>query len=233
MDNSTRKQPVRETTSSYASLLKAGLEGMGLVADPAMIRRLEWYVGELLRWNSKMNLIAAAPLKDVVEAHFLDSLSLLPLLSHEGTTLLDVGSGAGFPGLALKAARPDLRVTLVEPREKRAGFLRHVIRGLSLRDIDVFTCRLPVENNPLHPLAGRHYDVVTSRALSDTAHFLTMVEELTAVGSRVICMKGPKAEEELSAWQSTKQGSPLHFKEKASYALPFSNTTRYLLIFSR
>jgi 16S rRNA (guanine527-N7)-methyltransferase len=181
-----------------------------------------------------MNLIAKASVNDIIENHFLDSLALLPLLSQAGVqNLLDVGSGAGFPGLVLKCARPDLHVTLIEPREKRAGFLRHIARGLSLQNVNILSCRLPVGEDSHHPLAGKTFSLVTSRALTDTMQFLAMVEGITEEEGRVVCMKGPKAEAELSAWHSDKMEQALLFTEKISYTLPFSGVTRYLLVFSK
>jgi len=141
-------------------ILRQGLEQMGLddFVDQKARLRLLTYIQELRKWNQKMNLIARhTDDRQIVENHFLDSLTLLPhLRSWSGggagpqrAALLDIGTGAGFPGLALKAVCPDLDVTLVEPREKRVSFLKHIIRTLQLDAVEVVVGRIDCDKN--HP----------------------------------------------------------------------------------
>lgn len=212
---------------------------MGLMLpDPDGVARLETYLNELLKWNSKVNLVAREmTVEEILEKHFLDSLSLLSVLernvqdaTHDLPSLLDVGSGAGFPGLVLKIARPDLSVTLVEPREKRVYFLRQVIRVLGLRNIEVVPARLG--GGGADPLGGKRYSTITSRAFSELSFFLGLVAPYCGRQGRIIAMKGPRGLEEVAALHADPamaQRWPL--LEKREFDLPFSRSRRLLLVF--
>ena len=130
-------------------ILEDGLGRLGLALDEAKVEALCVYFAELSKWNRKMNLVAHAAAQQVLEAHFLDSLTLLPFLRATDVQkkLLDVGSGAGFPGLVLKTVLPELEVTLIEPRQKRVSFLKHIIRTLGLKGVEVLAIRL--DKNPI------------------------------------------------------------------------------------
>lgn len=137
--------------------------GIKLHAD--QVSALTSYYRELERWNQKVNLTAARDPREIAIKHFLDSLLFGQALEQRaGASLLDIGSGAGFPGLPLKILVPELRVTLLEPNEKKTSFLRHVIGTLSLKDISVVSkslrdfCREPTRQ-------GR-FSYVTTRAVA-------------------------------------------------------------------
>lgn len=214
-------------------LFREGLHGLGLSLAGPRIEQLERYFQELKKWNSRFNLVAQADDRQLVETHFLDSLTLLPLLDPcPEPGLVDVGSGAGFPGLVLKIARPDLLVTLVEPRQKRTAFLRQVIRALGLQGIQVREARLE-KAAPEFAEWHNHIPLFTSRAFTAIAGFLELCEPFTAPGGRVICMKGRKAEAELAEWREQQPGSPFTLTETVATALPFSATPRKLLLFSK
>jgi 16S rRNA (guanine527-N7)-methyltransferase len=213
--------------------LQDGCRILGIEFDAAAVERLFVYFTELLRWSRRINLIARGTSEsEIVENHFLDSLTLLPLLvSAESPCLLDVGAGAGFPGLVCKAAMPSLTVTLLEPRLKRVSFLRHIIRTLNLSEIEVLAGR--VEDEVLLP-SSTIFTHITSRAVADTGEFLAMVSRLCHPQTMVICMKGPKWPEELQALQQCPAAVlPLHHVSTLELSLPFSNARRALLTFSR
>ncbi|MDG4475888.1 16S rRNA (guanine(527)-N(7))-methyltransferase RsmG [Thiovibrio frasassiensis] len=216
-------------------ILQEGLAAMGIPLDEQAQGRLVAYCGELLRWSAKINLVAKAELREIWESHFLDSLSLLrvlPVPESVQPPLLDIGSGAGFPGLALKAARPELPVILVEPRQKRVSFLRHVIRTLGLNDIEVLCGRLE-KNSSVVDGTTLCVPIVTSRAFTNLGEFLLHTEAVNPVGGRVICMKGPRAEEEIATWRSEQPHSPYRLQEIVTLTLPFSGKVRNLVIFSK
>ena len=219
-------------SSSSREILTEGAGRMGLPLEEAALERLLAYYSELLKWNRKINLVAQAPELELLESHFLDSLSLLPLLPSNSPAaplhLLDIGSGAGFPGLVLKCCRSEsLEVTLAEPRQKRVAFLRQVIRSLALGPgIRVLNRRLEAGENGAWPL-------ITSRAFASIADFLGLCATLSPPGGLVICMKGPRAEEELARWQQQGQAHLFQLLEIRSFSLPFSGADRYLLLFSR
>ncbi len=123
---------------------------------------------ELRRWNRRLSLVGPGTAQEVVERHYGESLAALPLILPSDRSLLDVGSGAGFPGLVLAAALPSLNVTLVEPRERKWAFLRTAIRccGLSIQCLNVRVER------PLSKDFPCEIDVVTCRAVSLSPEFL-------------------------------------------------------------
>lgn len=169
-------------------LLRRGMAALGLSLAEAQVDVLVRYCLELEKWNRKVNLLAKdTPLTDIVDKHFLDSLTLLPFLDRlapEGGALLDVGSGAGFPGLAVKIARPAWQVTLLEPRERRAIFLRHILRTLQLTGVTVEPARIEEVR-----FAGQ-FQVITGRAVADVPTFLAMVRAQAGPQTQVLCMQG-------------------------------------------
>ncbi len=171
-------------------LIRKGLTKLSITLTDQSISGLVQYALELIKWNKKVNLVAKdTSLEDVVEKHFLDSLTLLPVLAlhaSNNSTLLDVGSGAGFPGLVLKTACPERPVVLLEPRQKRVSFLNHIIRLLSLSDIVV----LPHRTDEKSVLSDIDADVITSRAVADVSSFLKMVNDLSGPGALIVCMQG-------------------------------------------
>jgi 16S rRNA (guanine(527)-N(7))-methyltransferase RsmG len=286
------QKPKIKDQKSPSALLRSGAERMGLALAPEACDRLCRYAAELEKWNRRMNLVGAAPAAEIIEKHFLDSLTLLPLLAEQpadsgvsrgrsvefphnsesghrvplirdqrrqqcrqrglsalhqlcGQTddkgdavpcdrfppdLLDVGTGAGFPGLVLKAVLPELAVTLVEPRRKRVDFLRHIVRTLGLREVNIVEARLDEDGKTVLPQAGYH--LVTARALSEIAPFLALVAPYCLPGGRAICMKGSRWEEELNSWRQTEKGE-FEMVGNREWHLPFSGDYRCLLTFRK
>jgi 16S rRNA (guanine527-N7)-methyltransferase len=214
-------------------LFRQGLTTLGLAPDEQTIARLCRYLAELQKWNRSINLVAKAAEEVLIESHFLDSLTMVPLVRDcPPPGLMDVGSGAGFPGLALKIACPDLMITLVEPRQKRTSFLRNVIRTLDLKKIVVLETRLEKGNEQLIEWQNST-PIMTSRAFTSIKKFLELAETFCAPGGRIICMKGRKANEELAEWRKESPSSPFRLSETIKTTLPFSGTPRTLLVFTK
>ncbi len=212
----------------FKTRLTEGANQLQLELTGGALTRLEIYFQELKKWARKVNLIARSSSdENILEKHFLDSLTILPLLHKPGAHLLDVGTGAGFPGLVCKAAWPELKLTLVEPRQKRVSFLRHIVRTISLQDVTVLDCR--IEDEDRLP-SNSFFSHATSRAVSDIDIFLGMVERFSAGGARIICMKGPKWQTEVE--QVSKAIHRRYFREQViEHRLPFSGASRALLIY--
>jgi len=216
--------------------LSSGLDRLHIRQPPPKVLDQIWlYFTELLKWNSKVNLVAKAPELDLLENHFLDSFTLVPtvqtfLQEKPGQHLADIGSGAGFPGLVLKIVCPDLPVTLVEPRQKRAAFLRHIARTLLLDQLSVYEGRIDKNDRQFVQKHGQ-FSLITCRALTSIQGFLEMTAHITAPNAKIIFMKGPKAVEE------TKLIPPQtdHFiaSSSAAFILPFSGAARTLVVFSK
>ena len=202
-------------------LLVRGAAQLGLAMDAAGVERLLVYLAELMKWSRRVNLIARdTPEAQVVETHFLDSLTLLPFLDGAGEVhLLDVGSGAGFPGLALACVRPDARFTLCEPRQKRVSFLRHVVRTLGLANVEVVADRVEAQASAWQ---GR-FTHITSRAVAEPAAFLPLVRPLVTPATRVLLML---ARAEGLAWIDRLVSGPWRVDAERRFVLPFSKAPR-------
>jgi 16S rRNA (guanine527-N7)-methyltransferase len=213
----------------FKALLAKGLKSFDLQLPAESVERLSLYFSELQKWSKKVNLIAkATDPEQIIENHFIDSLTILPLLTGISSHLLDIGSGAGFPGLICKAARPELAVTLVEPRLKRVSFLGHIVRTLGLSRVTVVTCR--IEDEVQLP-SERIFSHITGRAITEIGPFLRMVGRFAPTVPRVICMKGPKWREELEAAAEIVSSSPYKLSQVIEHVLPFSGAKRSLLLF--
>ena len=214
-------------------LFQLGLEKLGLDLSAGSIDQLCAYLTELQKWNRRINLVAAAPQETLIETHFLDSLTLLPLVKNcPPPGLLDIGSGAGFPGLVLKIACPNLEVSLIEPRQKRTAFMRQVIRSLGLKGVSVLETRLE-KDNPELTAWHNATPMLTSRAFASINLFLDLAAPFCAPGGKVLCMKGRKAEEEIAEWQQLSGASPFKLTETIETALPFTDIPRKLLVFTK
>ena len=213
----------------FRQRLEQGLETLGIEISPEAVDRLSVYFKELKKWARKVNLIAKSTNDEqIVENHFLDSLTILPLLDGTNTHLLDIGTGAGFPALVCKAACPELMVTLVEPRLKRVSFLGHIVRTLDLKEVEILSCR--VEEEEKLPAAGG-FTHITARAVTEISSFLQMVERFSLMGPNLICMKGPKWQEELAAASEMLAQSSYVLNRVVERDLPFSKAKRNILIF--
>jgi 16S rRNA (guanine527-N7)-methyltransferase len=171
--------------------LDAGLASMAVALDEPMRDRLIEYLRLLSHWNSAYNLTAVRDPRDMIPRHLLDSLAALPYV--EGEHCLDVGSGAGLPGLVLAVARPGTAWVLLDSNAKKCRFLNHASRELGLANVRVERSRV----EDFHP--GARFSTIISRALSSLAEFVAGAEHLLARGGRLLAMKGRDAEHELSA----------------------------------
>ncbi len=217
-------------TVDFTESLVTGLRAFNLSLQPESITRLFLYFTELGKWSKKHNLIAKGSRPEqIIENHFIDSLTLLQLLQGDACHLLDIGSGAGFPGLVCKAAWPDLAVTLVEPRAKRVSFLGHIVRTLGLSSVSIVNCR--IEDTEQLP-SSRAFTHITGRAITEIGPFLSMVERFAPTEPQIICMKGPKWRDELAAAKATLEASPFKLSRVIEQVLPFSGARRSLLLFA-
>lgn len=176
--------------------LAEGLTGLGLSLPPAAQTQLIEYIRLLEKWNRVHNLTAVREPEQMVVLHLLDSLSLLPHL--EGRkTLLDVGTGAGLPGIPLAIARPDLEVTLLDSNHKKTTFLAQAKAELSLANIRIETGRV----ESYRP--NRPFEMVVSRAFSELSDFVTQARHLVAPEGVMLAMKGVYPFDEISRVPST------------------------------
>jgi 16S rRNA (guanine527-N7)-methyltransferase len=192
-------------------------------APPKLIKLMN----ELLKWNAKVNLTAITAPEEVLEKHFLDSLAVLPEV--EGAaSLLDLGAGAGFPGLPLKLARPELTLTLVDAVGKKVGFLKAAIATLGLKDARGLHAR--AEGAPEAEGIPRA-EVLIARAFMDLPDWLELAPAYLLPGGRVVAMLGKaQPDSELQA-RASERG--LRHVSARQYRLPFSGAERQVAVFAR
>ncbi|MCZ6552024.1 MAG: 16S rRNA (guanine(527)-N(7))-methyltransferase RsmG [candidate division NC10 bacterium] len=171
--------------------LRRGIARLNLPFTESQIESLITYLRELKRWNRRANLVGFRTDDALIRHGILDSLSLLEAFRVQpGLELMDIGSGAGFPGIPLKVAAPDLRVTLVEATRKKASFLRQVCRLLQLQGVSVLQARAEaLHNDPSHREA---YDLVTARAVARLPEAVTLCAPFMKSDGRLVLPVGPK-----------------------------------------
>ena len=169
--------------------LQAGLERLGVEACAEARARLQQYLSALERWNQSFNLVSPRSVPEALSRHLLDSLSVLPYL--RGSRLLDIGTGAGLPGLPLAITRPSLSCTLLDANIKKVRFCRQMVVELELDNVEVVRTRLETFS------PGSGFDVVISRAFASIESFVEVARPLCAAGGRIICMTGTDPTPEL------------------------------------
>lgn len=210
-------------------LLVRGALHLGIQLEKKGVEAFELYLRELLRWNEKMNLTSIRTEKGIVIKHFLDSLSVAPYLQAI-STLLDIGSGAGFPGIPLKMIRPSLEVTLIDSVLKKVDFQRHIFRSLELKGIHAIHGRIQ-DKEILKRMEGQ-FEAVISRAFADLKTFLPLALPFLKKGGVVLAMRGKRNGE---GWQSDLRADEIGFRllEKTAFTLPFSPIQRSILLFEK
>jgi 16S rRNA (guanine527-N7)-methyltransferase len=227
---------------AWNRIIQDGSPQLGVAVSEAELSQLARHAAELVRWNRKTNLTAITAPDEIAVKHVLDAMAPLPQIPAAAETLLDIGSGGGFPGLVLKILRPGLSVTLVEASRKKVSFLSHVIRTLGLKDTAALHTR--VEALAAEPQYRHGFDVIVCRALCALDAFVSMALPLLAPGGHLIALKGRARETEAEMAMV----SPLCVKNSIEnktledgrlvmrsviYHLPRLNTERTLVIIRR
>jgi 16S rRNA (guanine527-N7)-methyltransferase len=164
--------------------------------SPTQAEYFTIYARELIEWNSRINLTAIIEPQAIEVRHFLDSLSVVKVIGFdEGDKLLDVGTGAGFPGLALAIAFPHLSVTLMEATAKKLAFIEHVVQTLALKNVTLVHAR--AEDAGQMPQHRAQYDIVTARAVARLPILLEYMLPMAKLNGFCIAMKGNTAETEI------------------------------------
>src|SRR4030042_2803586 len=210
-------------------LLIEGAKAFGIDLDEKMVEAFDLYLRELLKWNQKMNLTAIRTEKGIVIKHFLDSLSVFPYLSNI-SSLLDIGSGAGFPGIPLKIATHSLEITLIDSVRKKVDFQRHIIRMLGLKGIEAIHGR--VKDKEILQCMGARFDMVISRAFSDLRTFLILSFPFLKKGGIVLAMKGEVGSEEIRLLSKMEE-TRYRLQKTILLSLPHSVLKRSILFFEK
>lgn len=205
----------------YKKQLLEGLSRLEIEVSGRQLQQLVQHAEALMIWNQKMNLTAIKDPLAIAEKHFIDSAAASLFLKNE-KTLLDLGSGAGFPGIPLKILQPDLRILLLDASRKKVSFLKHVIRTSGLSDIDAVHTR--IEDFPHNALFQKKADGIISRAFTNLSDIITLSKPLLRSNGIIYAMKGRQIEKELQF-----DGSVDHEIQLHHYHLPFENSERCMI----
>ncbi|MFB3925340.1 MAG: 16S rRNA (guanine(527)-N(7))-methyltransferase RsmG [Syntrophales bacterium] len=216
---------------NFTDILSRAASGLGIRLGEREISLFRMYERELLLWNNRINLIRLKTPVDLPVKHCVDSLIPLKFIAARSASLLDIGSGAGFPGIPLKIAADSLAVTLMEASRKKASFLKYVVSTLGLTRIDVLQSRA-------ESLAGREnykgaYEIVVSRAAFKLSEFVALATPFLSPSGIVIAMKGRGIQQELEAALPELHALGLKVRERAELRLPVTGDTRNIIIITR
>ncbi len=210
------------------AILVKGAEQIGITLTSQVVASYLFYIKELKKWNQRINLTSLETDREIAVKHFLDSLTIAPFLQ-DATQILDIGTGAGFPGLPLKIFAPSIDVLLLESSQKKCSFLRHIVRGLKLAGVEIVHGR--AEDKKMIERYAGGFDVVLSRALADLSTSLQLALPYAKRGGRIVGMRGRQGEREREATEWRPLG--LQLLEQRRLTLPFIEEQRVLLLFGR
>ena len=197
------------------------LEEFGL--NKEQIYKFDKYLSLLLEWNEKFNLTAITDKDQIEEKHFIDSLMLTKYTDLKGKTLIDIGSGAGFPGIALAIGEPELKVTLLESNGKKISFLKEIVNQLDLNNVEIIQGRA-------EELGTREkYDIVTARAVKELNVLLEISYYLLKVGGTFFAYKASNIDNEIDNAKHAFKCLQIDGFNKIEYNLPKSKDNRVLL----
>ena len=211
-------------------LLEAGAEEWGLILTPDQVEAFERYYQQLVVWNERVNLTAITDYEEVQIRHFLDSLSCLQVLTDLApeARCIDIGAGAGFPGLPLKIIRPQLRLTLLESTGKKVRFLEHMVRKLGLQGVESIKGR--AEELGRRPDHRESHDVALARAVAQLPVLLEYALPLLKLGGVFVAQKGMEIEEELVGARPAMEVLGGRLKEVRAVHLPGLEAARHLVV---
>ena len=208
-------------------ILREGALQLGVELEDKATENFFTYLRELIAWNKRMNLTSITSEKDIIIRHFLDSLTPYRFLKGNGCRkLLDIGSGAGFPGIPLKIADTGLEVLLLDSVEKKVHFMRHMIRTLGL-GAGIQAEKARADDQAFIQRHSSYFDCVISRAFSGLRKFLDLASPYCRKGGMVMAMKGPGVFEEI------RDVAGVEPPEAHEVKLPFSDRTTVILMFRK
>lgn len=198
----------------------------------SVAKDFDTYYKLLIEWNEKINLTAITDEREAAFKHFIDSVSALDCgLFDENIKIIDVGTGAGFPGLPIKIVRKDIKVTLMDSLNKRINFLNEVINELGLEGIETVHSR--AEDMGRNKAHREKYDICVSRAVANLASLTELCMPFVRVGGYFVSLKGPKAEEELKDAGKAIELLGGEFVEIKNYAIDKTDLDHNLVIIKK
>lgn len=211
----------------FTKIFNNYLEKLNLTLTEEQIEKFYNYMNLLIEWNKKINLTAIVEPKGIILKHFIDSLTIEKYIK-KGENIIDVGTGAGFPGIPLKIAREDLKITLADSLNKRINFLNEVINKLNLKDIETIHTR--AEELGKNKKYREKFDIATSRAVANMSTLSEYLIPFIKVKGRCICMKSSDIDTELENAKKAINILGCEIESKDKFDLPNSDLGRSVII---
>lgn len=177
----------------FFDVLCSGAKELGVDLSELQQEKFKVYKDLLKEWNEKVNLTSILEDVMIAEKHFVDSISVCQYIKKDGATVVDVGTGAGFPGLPVKIIRDDVKVTLIDSLEKRTKFLKEVVRALELKDVEVVHARAEDKGVDVH--CRERFDYACARAVASLPVLLEYCLPFVKIGGVFVAMKGSNIDE--------------------------------------
>ena len=215
-----------------SSTLKNGLQQLNIEVTPEILDKFEMLKTLLIDWNEKINLTAITESSEVDIKHFVDSATCIATgYIKDGREVIDVGTGAGFPGVPVKILNESLKVTLLDSLNKRIKYLEDVVNKLELSDTKLVHSR--AEDGGVNKLYREKYDIALSRAVAAMNVLCEYCLPFVKVGGYFICQKGPSYKEELENAAKAIEVLGGRIKEVKSYQLANTDITHYVIIIEK
>lgn len=203
---------------------------MDLMFNEEQLNQFYEYMNLLIEWNKKINLTAIVDPKEIILKHFIDCLTINSYVG-ENQSLVDVGTGAGFPGIPIKIYKPHLKVVLVDSLNKRINFLNEVIKMTSLKNIETVHSR--IEDFGKDNKYRESFDIVTARAVANLSVLSEYLVPLTKIGGKCICMKGNEISEECNNAKNAIKILGAKLLKIDKFELPYSDIRRNIIVLQK
>ena len=212
-------------------LLHEGAKLLSIELGDEQLALFDLYQSELLQWNARINLISESTAGEIVTRHFLDSLTAAKYITSPNTRLIDIGCGAGFPGIPLKIALPSIQLYLLETNRKKVSFLKHIIRALNLDRTQTLHDR--TENVVRTETWREKFDVVISRAAFKLPDLLPLGDYFLAPDGLLITLKGSDVSAELDAALTGGNEPKIYQVFQYDIIMPLLGPPRKIIIFQK
>ena len=219
---------MEHSTFNEGLLEKASVLGVRFSVE--QMEQFYKYMNLLIEWNEKMNLTAIIEPSEIILKHFIDSITILKDIK-DGSTLVDVGTGAGFPGIPLSIMNPTLKITLVDSLNKRLIFLQEVIKELNLKNVELIHAR--AEEFGKNKKYREKFDIATSRAVANLATLSEYLLPLVKINGQAISMKAGNASQEIEEAQKAIKTLGGHINRIDEFYLPQTDIARTIIIIDK
>lgn len=214
----------------FSNLMKKYGEEIEIEFTEEQLQKFYKYMKLLIEWNKKINLTAIVEPKEIILKHFIDSLTILKY-TEKKKKMIDIGTGAGFPGIPIKIMNKNIEITLLDSLNKRINFLNEVIQTLNLEKIETIHSR--IEDFGRSKKYRETYEIVTSRAVANLATLSEYMLPMAKVGGCCICMKGAEVEEEILNSKNAIKILGGNISKIEKFTLPKTDNKRNIIVIDK